>query len=201
MAAMAAAGGALIHLSTDIMQAGIHCTFGVLIIFGLIVTRPDHSMGMRLSYLLGLSALMGVGTGPLLQHVIAVNPCVLVTALVGSTVIIVSLTISSLLAERAKWLHMRGTLRSLLTTLSVRSVTHFYFGLSMFFYAQVQIELFLLCGFVLCQTQLTIEKRRFGHKDFVAHALDLFLNHINIFWRVLIILTQKEQELQRTQIN
>lgn len=48
-----------------------------------------------------------------------------------------------------------------------------------------------MCGFVLFDTQLIIEKRRMGSKDFVQHALELFIDFIGLFRRLLIILTQK----------
>nr|CAD7421749.1 unnamed protein product [Timema poppensis] len=50
-----------------------------------------------------------------------------------------------------------------------------------------------MCGFVLYDTQLIIEKRRNGDKDFVAHSVDLFVDLIGIFRRLVIILTQREQ--------
>ncbi|KAI4460849.1 bax inhibitor-related [Holotrichia oblita] len=48
-----------------------------------------------------------------------------------------------------------------------------------------------MCGFILYDTQLIIEKRRMGSKDFVTHSLDLFIDFIGLFRRILIILTQK----------
>lgn len=48
-----------------------------------------------------------------------------------------------------------------------------------------------MCGFVLFDTQLIIEKRRMGSKDFVQHALELFIDFIGMFRRLLIILSQK----------
>ena len=48
-----------------------------------------------------------------------------------------------------------------------------------------------MCGFVLYDTQLIIEKRRIGDKDFVWHSVDLFIDFVNIFRYLLIILAQK----------
>lgn len=49
----------------------------------------------------------------------------------------------------------------------------------------------MMCGFVLFDTQLIIEKRRMGSKDFVQHALELFIDFIGMFRRLVVILTQK----------
>lgn len=63
--------------------------------------------------------------------------------------------------------------------------------------AHLYIGLVLMCGFVLYNTQSIIEKRRMGNKDFVTHAMDLFIDFIGIFKRLLIILTQKEEQNRR----
>lgn len=57
--------------------------------------------------------------------------------------------------------------------------------------AHLYLGLMLMCGFVLFDTQLIIEKRRMGSKDFVQHALELFIDFIGMFRRLLIILSQK----------
>ncbi|XP_046688378.1 probable Bax inhibitor 1 [Homalodisca vitripennis] len=54
-----------------------------------------------------------------------------------------------------------------------------------------------MCGFVLYDTQLIIEKRRQGDKDFVAHSVDLFIDFIGIFRRLIIILAEKEDRNKR----
>jgi len=43
-------------------------------------------------------------------------------------------------------------------------------------------------------TQVIIEKARRGDKDFVAHSLDLFIDFVQVFRKVLILLMQKEQK-------
>lgn len=48
-----------------------------------------------------------------------------------------------------------------------------------------------MCGFVIYDTQLIIEKYHMGSKDFILHSLDLFVDFVNIFRHLLIILTQK----------
>jgi FtsH-binding integral membrane protein len=194
MSTMAAAVGASIHLFTNIIQAGFLSGIGALIFFGLLMATPDDNgkgLKMRIGYLLGFTTLTGVGMGPLLEHVIAVDPSIIVTALIGTAVVFISFSICSLLAERGKWLYLGGTLMSLLTTLMVLSLANLFFGSTMLFQIQLYLGLFAMCGFVLYDTQLIIEKRRMGSKDFVTHSLDLFVDFIGIFRRILIILTQK----------
>lgn len=194
MSTMAAAIGASLHLFTDILQAGLLSAIGALACFVLLMMTPDDNgkgLKLRVGYLLGFTTLTGVGLGPLLEHVILINPSIIVTALIATSAVFVCFSICAMLSERGRWLYLGGTLMSLLTTLMVLSIANIFFGARWVYQTQLYLGLIAMCGFVLFDTQLIIEKRRMGNKDFVAHSLDLFIDFIGIFRRLLIILTQK----------
>lgn len=196
MATMASALGASVHLFTDIMQAGFLSAIGALVCFGLLMyTANDEGkqIKQRMGYLLGFAALSGVGMGPLLEQVIMINPGIIVTALVGTSLVFISFSICSLLAERGKWLYLGGMLMTILNSMLLLSLANIFFGSQMLFQAHLYLGLILMCGFVLYDTQLIIEKRRMGSKDFVTHSLDLFVDFIGLFRRILILLAQKEE--------
>ena len=44
-------------------------------------------------------------------------------------------------------------------------------------------------------TQLIINKARNGDRDFIAHSLDLFIDFVQVFRKVLILLMQKVKYL------
>ena len=196
MSTMAAAVGASIHLFTDILQAGFLSAIGALVFFVLLMTTPDDDgkkLRLRVGYLLGFAALSGVGMGPLLEHILYVDPSIIVTALMGTTLVFVSFSICAMLAERGRWLYLGGTLMTILSTLMMLSLANLFFGSMLVYQAHLYLGLLAMCGFVLYDTQLIIEKRRMGNKDFVTHSLDLFVDFIGIFRRLAIILTQKEE--------
>lgn len=185
----------MLHVSHKIsLQASILSTLGALICFGLLLATPDDDekkLHLRIGYLLGFAGLSGVGMGPLLEHIILVDPSIIVTALIGTSVVFVSFSICAMLAERGKYLFLGGTLMTMLSTLMLLSLANLLFGSMLLFQANLYIGLLAMCGFVLYDTQLIIEKRRMGSKDFVTHSLDLFVDFIGIFRRLAIILTQK----------
>ncbi|XP_066157312.1 probable Bax inhibitor 1 [Euwallacea fornicatus] len=204
MSTLAAGVGASIHLFTDILQAGFLSSIGAIAFFFLLIfTHDDNGKGMtkRVGYLLGFASLTGMGMGPLLEHVMLVNPGIIVTALIGTCVVFASFTICAIFSERRKWLYLGGVLFALLNSLMLMSLANIFFGSTILWNAQIYIGLLAMCGFVLYDTQAIIEKRRMGSKDFVAHSLDLFVDFIGIFKRLLIILTQKEQEQQKKRKN
>jgi len=184
---------------TELLSAGLLTVLGSLGLLMALMVTPDNgkNSGLRMGYLFGFSFFAGMGMGPLLETVIAINPSIIVTALMGTVVIFGSFSLSAIFAERGRWLYLGGTLMTLLSSLLLLSLANVFFGSYMIFQIHLYLGLLLMCGFVLYDTQLIIEKRRHGNKDFVTHALDLFIDFIGIFKRLLIILSQKEQQQQK----
>jgi FtsH-binding integral membrane protein len=132
-----------------------------------------------------------MGMGPLLDVVIDVNPSIIVTALLGTAVIFSSFSLSAIFAERGSWLFLGGTLITVLNSLVLLSLANLFLGSYLIFQAHLYLGLLLMSGFILYDTQLIIEKRRNGDRDFVTHSLDLFIDFIGIFRRLVIILTER----------
>lgn len=103
----------------------------------------------------------------------------------------VSFSISAILAERGRWLYFGGTLMTMLNAILMISLANLFLRSPIVHQIHLYLGLFVMSGFVLYDTQLIIEKRRMGSKDFIAHSLDLFIDFIGVFRRLLIILTQK----------
>ena len=49
----------------------------------------------------------------------------------------------------------------------------------------------IFCGFIVWDTQMIIEKKRRGDGDFIGHSLDLFIDFMQVFRKILILLMQK----------
>merc|ERR1712158_301317 len=168
---MAASAGAYVHLFTDILKGGglIFSLLGAGIALGLFMT-PDNgkNRGTRLSMLMAFAFLTGLGLGPLLSMAIMVNPSLVPSAFMLTSTIFACFTGAALFAPDGKYLYLGGTLLSGLSTL-------------------------LFFGFIMFDTQVIIRKARNGDKDFIAHSLDLFIDFVQIFRKVLILLMQKDE--------
>ncbi|XP_017876783.1 bax inhibitor 1 [Ceratina calcarata] len=201
MSTLAAAAGAYVHMFTELLQANLLTSLGTVFLLLALVSTPDNAKNQksRLGYLLGFAFLSGIGLGPLLQFAISVDPTIVVSALMGTAVVFVSFSLSALLAERGCWLYLGGTLISLLNTMVLFSFINLFLRWTFFYQIHLYVGLFLMCGFVIYDTQLIIEKVHMGNKDFIMHSLDLFMDFISIFRHLVILLTQKEigKEQQR----
>lgn len=184
--------GSYIHLY-GIWEAGLISALGAIgLVIGLHVMKDNgKNFNTRFGMLMGLGFLSGHGLGPLLDHIILLNPQIIVTALVGTSVVFVSFSIAALLAERGKYLFLGGILMSIINAMAIFGLANILFRSTMVYQMQLYVGLGVMSTFILYDTQAIIEKYRIGNRDCIVHSLDLFVDFISVFRRLLIILTQK----------
>jgi len=195
IATLSAAAGAALHLFTAFLRGGILSslgTIGFLLAISFTSNEPKNQL-KRLSYLCGLGACTGLSLGPLLEHAIAINPTIISTAFFATALIFVCFSLTSLWAEQRSLLYLGGSLMSCLSVMALLGLMNIFFRSTMIFQLHLYGGLLVFCGFILYDTQLIIEKRRNGDTDFIWHSVDLFLDFINIFRRILLILSIKEE--------
>jgi len=196
MSVMSASVGAYVHLFTDLLQGGgiMFSLLGLGLALGLFMT-PDNgkNRGMRMGMLLGFAFLTGLGLGPLLQMAIMMNPSLVPSAMMLTSVIFAGFTGAALFAPDGKYLYLGGTLLSGLNSLLVLGLLNIFFRSQLLFQVHLYIGLLVFCGFIVFDTQVIIRKAKNGDRDFIAHSLDLFIDFVQIFRKVLILLMQKDE--------
>jgi len=103
---------------------------------------------------------------------------------------------SALFAERRSLLFLIGLLSSGLSLMLLLSLVNIFFWSSTLYSIQLYLGLLVFCGFVMFDTQLIIEKAALGSRDYVAHSLELFLDFVNIFVRLVVILSKKAKDIK-----
>lgn len=195
----AAAAGAALHLFTGILRGGFLTSLGGLgfmLALGLTANEPKNQL-KRLGYLVGFALCTGLGLGPLLEHVIAIEPSIISTAFLATTLIFVCFSFAALWAEERSYLYLGGSLMSGLSIMCFMGLMNLFFRSTMIYQLHLYGGLLIFCSFILYDTQLIIEKKRNGDGDFIWHSVDLFLDFINIFRRILVILSNKEEQRKR----
>ncbi|XP_047510716.1 bax inhibitor 1 isoform X1 [Pieris napi] len=202
MTCTAASVGVYVDMFTRFQAGFLSAIVGAGLMLMLLATPDDgKNTKLRLGYLTGFGLTSGMSLGPLLEYVSAVDPSIIVTALLGTTLVFVCFSIAAMLAERGSWLFLGGTLMTLFSSMFVMSLANIFLQSQFIYQAHLYLGLVLMCGFVLFDTQLIIEKRRMGSKDFVQHALELFIDFVGMFRRLVIILTQKVKSTETEEQN
>ena len=196
---LAATAGAYVHVFTDLLKGNFLTALGSLGMMLLLWSTPDNGSNekLRLGYFLGFGALTGLGTGPILDYAISVDPAIIMSAFMGTCVIFGCFTLAALYAPDRKFLYLGGILMSVLSTMFWMALFNIFLGSRMLFQLNLYVGLIVMCLFVLYDTQVIIEKRRMGDTDYIWHSVDLFVDFMAIFRRLLIILAQKEVSEKR----
>jgi len=191
--------GAYVHVFTDILRANIFVTFGAIIALLLLYATPDNGRNekLRLGYLFGFAFLTGLSTGPLMDYVLKIDPSIVSTAFFGTCIVFACFTAAAIYAPDRKYLYLGGILMSLLSTMFWMALINIFVGSRFLFQLNLYAGLAVMCGFILYDTQLIMEKKRRGDNDYIWHSVDLFIDFMDIFRRLAIILAQKEERKKK----
>lgn len=199
MATLSAAIGAYVHVIGWLQASFLTLLLDLGLLVAIMVTSDNgKNQGQRLLYLMGFTFCSGLNAGPLLNMAIDVDPSIIPTALMGTAVIFICFTLCSLFSANRYWLYLGGMLSSGLSILVLLGFMTLFSRSRLLFDIQLYLGLVVMCGFVLYDTQLIVEKRLRGDKDFIKHSLELFIDMIAIFRRLVIILTQKKRDEERS---
>lgn len=196
---LAATAGAYLQLTQALFQSTMMMLLSSVGAFGFLIyvmSTKNQAGGdrNRMGAFIGFTLCTGIGLGPLLEMAIIINPAIIVTTLMLTTLLFVSFTLAAIFAREGQWIYIGGSLMTMLSTLITLSLANLFFGSKLLFDVSLYLGLVIMCGFILYDTQLILEKVKQGDKDHVSHCIDLFIDFIGVFRRVLIILQSREVE-------
>jgi FtsH-binding integral membrane protein len=151
----------------------------------------------RLGALLLLGFVTGVSLAPLVDIVAEIDPQIVVQALLFTCVIFMSFSLCALFSERRSWLFLGGIISSYFSIYLISALVNLFFPNYMHFNLALYGGLFVFSLYVIFDTQMIVEKRLHGSRDVIGHALDLFLDLVAIFVRILIILARNSEQKKK----
>ena len=83
---------------------------------------------------------------------------------------------------------------SCLSIMMLVSFVNIFLRSKFLFDAYLYGGLLLFCAFICYDTAVIIEKKRIGDDDFIAHAMLLFMDFVDVFRKLLVILMKREAE-------
>ncbi|KAK7262166.1 hypothetical protein RJT34_29727 [Clitoria ternatea] len=192
-AVVCAAVGAFLHVLWNI--GGFLTTVASLGTMIWLLSTPPFQEQKRVSLLMASAMLQGASFGPLIDLAIAVDPSLIFSAFVATSLAFACFSAAALVARRREYLYLGGLLSSGLSILMWLHFASSIFGGSIaFFKFELYFGLLVFIGYVVVDTQEIIERAHFGDLDYVKHALTLFTDLAAIFVRILIIMLKNSAE-------
>lgn len=115
-------------------------------------------------------------------------------AFAGTVIVFMGFSLSALFAKRRSYLFLGGVLWTALWGMLLLSVIGMFARRLVGFGVLVYGGLFLMCAFVLYDTQMIVEKVAAGDVDYVSHAMELLIDFVDIFKRLLLIMLMNNQK-------
>jgi len=155
-------------------------------------SKTPQNLNMRYGLLAGFSFCTGASLAPLVGLAVAVAPSALVTAFLGTCAIFLTFSLSALTTQRRAYMYLGGYLGSaIMALLALRFGSYLFGGRSMVYGLELYGGLMIFSAYILYDTQLIVERASAGDMDHVSHALDLLVDLVAIFVRILIILLKR----------
>jgi len=193
---LAAAGGSVLaHMIPILANVWINMLGSMFLIYNIATNKTSQKE--RLVKLIAFGVLTGAGLRPLLEFSTRINPALVPTALSLTASVFVAFSLCALMTQQRSMLYLGSMLSSCLLSMAVVSLMNLFVGSTgiqnMLLYGGVCV----MSGFVCYDTQLIVARYEAGDRDFIHHSLDLFLDFVSLFRKILIILSKKENDKER----
>ncbi|KAJ6839037.1 bax inhibitor 1-like [Iris pallida] len=188
----ASAVGAYLHILMNI--GGFLTTVAGIVCMVLLLNRPVYYQRERFGLLMGTALFEGASVGPLIEIVLDLDPRILVTGFVGTSLAFLCFSGAAIVARRREFLYLGGLLSSGLSILFWLHFATSIFGYSVAaFNVEIYFGLLLFLGYMVFDTQQIIERAHLGDLDYVKHALTLFTDFAAVLVRILIIMVRNAE--------
>jgi FtsH-binding integral membrane protein len=116
------------------------------------------------------------------------------TAFLGTTVVFATFSAAALFSPRRSLLYLGGVITALLATMTILMLVNLFLWSQVVSDVRLYLGIFAFSLFVCFDTQMIVEKAEAGDHDVPSHALELFLDFVNLFVRLLRALQKKSEK-------
>jgi FtsH-binding integral membrane protein len=189
----AAVAGTVFYLYTHVTPI-LSTICMMILLFGLTLERRDVPVESRLPRLLLFGFCQGASVGSLVEVALSVSPMVVAQSFIVTVLVFGCFAGVATFSERRSMLYMYGIIASGMSWLMFASFANFFLQSSALFGAEVYLGLAMFIGYVCADSQMIIERADLGDDDYIRHSLELFLDFVAIFIRILVIFLRSRAE-------
>ncbi|KAJ3153064.1 Bax inhibitor 1 [Geranomyces michiganensis] len=174
---------------------------GCLLVFSFTSPTPQNH-GLRQGLLYGFAVLKGFSLGPLISSAMYFNPFIVPKALFGTALIFGCFSLAVLTApesSRRDIIYTRSLLAAATALMMTMSLVNIFARSAAVFNVELYLGLMMFAAYVVYDTQLMVAKAEMGSADYLAHSLELYVDLIGMFVRLVIILQKRQRESEERQ--
>ncbi|KAL2348200.1 hypothetical protein Fmac_002200 [Flemingia macrophylla] len=192
-AVLAAAVGAYLHVLFNI--GGFFTSVACVGTSLWLLSTPPSEERKRVTLLMLSSLFQGASVGPLIDLAIRIDPSLIFSAFVGTSLAFACFSGAALVARRREYLYLGGLVSSGLSILLwLHFASSIFGGSTALFKFELYFGLLVFVGYIVVDTQEIVERAHFGDLDYVKHALTLFTDLVAVFVRILVIMLKNSAD-------
>ncbi|KAJ3274496.1 Bax inhibitor 1 [Terramyces sp. JEL0728] len=193
-----AALGAFLDILLDNVAGGIiSCIVSIVCLFGFYLTDELLNEQQAKMYLYTYSLMQGMSLAPLISFVAVVDASLIFIALGATFILFTCFSISAWNSSRRDMMYTAGMLSSWVSIYFWMNIVNFFVGSQMLYTGELYLSLIIFSLFVVFDTQLMIAKAEAGSKLVLKHSLELFVDFVQLFVKLLQILMEKKEKKKR----
>lgn len=101
-------------------------------------------------------------------------------------------------ASASRWkVYAFGLLASLASAASYLALFNLFFGWGATYTVELYLGLAVFCLYIIADTQMIVAKALSGQRDVVKDSMALFVDLVQVFVRILVVLMRKQQDDER----
>jgi len=181
------------------IRYNVHGFLSTIAMFALMffVMQTRGNTPERLASFLAFGFLQGVSIGSLIELASVVDRSLVPQACVATALTFGAFAVGATLSQRRSLLYLYGLCYSALSWLLWFSFANWFFQSRALHNVQVYAGLGVMACFVAADTQKIIEVADMGMGDAIKDAMELFIDLIGIFVRILIVLVQNSEQQRK----
>merc|ERR1719331_454999 len=159
--------------------------------------KEERSAEERVATFAFFAFAKGLTLGPALEGVVAARPDVVLRALAASAVCFACFSLAAVFARRRSYLYLGAALGTASLYLILVSMFNSLFGSLLAHEVQVYGWLAVFVGYCIFDTQVCVEDFYNGQRDVARHAAQLYVDVVDLFFKLLELLLRKEDSRKR----
>lgn len=184
------AAGCSLYCVESFQHGTISSIMSFVLIIALHFHRDSCNFWLRFSVIVCLGFCTGQLLGPFMMFVGLVDPRLVISSLIGSTVLFLSLTLTARYFRSLQYRFTDGALVIVSNILTIISIINLFLKSDKVQDILLHLGLAVTAGFVLFDTQEIMEKFQCGDTDSINHSLILFFHMLNLSRKLLILVVE-----------
>jgi FtsH-binding integral membrane protein len=129
--------------------------------------------------------------------ILSPNSSLIATAFIATAAVFAGFSGAAIMSSKRYVMYAASVIAAASTSLMILSISAWFYRTPFMESAITFLGLVLFSGYIVFDTQIMILQAEKGYKDVAGHSVQLFLDFVNLFVRILRLLSKKNEKKRK----